>query len=189
MTWPAEEPGTPQRWMATHDRIRLTGLLRKKPWQRGFFYACYSPGTRQARPAADVTAVSVEPPGTVARRGLGSRASYAPLRAVNPNTGSSVSGQWRTSTATSSTMRRTGWSSSPLPPRNLPRRTRRKNPETPTLRRAGRIGRVVDAAVAGGGGGVEPPIASQRATRARPTLAGPQNGSQRSAPLGTRYVI
>jgi hypothetical protein len=37
---PAEEPGTPleptrkrrPREMVTHDRIRLTGLLRKKPW-------------------------------------------------------------------------------------------------------------------------------------------------------------
>jgi hypothetical protein len=25
--------------MVTHDRIRLTGLLRKKPWKQGFFYA------------------------------------------------------------------------------------------------------------------------------------------------------
>ena len=24
--------------MVTPDKIRLTGLLRKKPWQRGFFY-------------------------------------------------------------------------------------------------------------------------------------------------------
>jgi hypothetical protein len=24
--------------MAAHDRIRLTGLLRKKPWKQGFFY-------------------------------------------------------------------------------------------------------------------------------------------------------
>ena len=24
--------------MVTANRIRLTGLLRKKPWQRGFFY-------------------------------------------------------------------------------------------------------------------------------------------------------
>jgi len=24
--------------MVIRDRIRLTGLLRKKPWQRGFFY-------------------------------------------------------------------------------------------------------------------------------------------------------
>ena len=40
MTLPAEEPGTPleplgNRWpreMVTLDRIRLTGLLQKKPW-------------------------------------------------------------------------------------------------------------------------------------------------------------
>jgi hypothetical protein len=32
MTRPAEEPGTPQREMVTLDRIRLTGLLQKKPW-------------------------------------------------------------------------------------------------------------------------------------------------------------
>jgi hypothetical protein len=53
--------------MVTPDRIRLTGLLRKEPWKRGFFYACDSPATRQARPAAGLTAVSVEPPGAVAR--------------------------------------------------------------------------------------------------------------------------
>src|SRR6476660_1148009 len=46
-TRPAEEPGTPlepsrkrrPRGMVAHDRIRLTGLLRKKPWKQGFFYA------------------------------------------------------------------------------------------------------------------------------------------------------
>jgi hypothetical protein len=46
MKLPAEEPGTPlelsgnrrPREMVTLDRIRLTGLLRKKPRQRGFFY-------------------------------------------------------------------------------------------------------------------------------------------------------
>jgi len=76
MTLPAEEPGTPleppgNRWpreMVALDRIRLTGLLRKKPWKRGFFYAPDSPATRQARPAAGLTAVSVEPLGAVARR-------------------------------------------------------------------------------------------------------------------------
>ena len=66
--------------MVTLDRIRLTGLLREKPWKRGFFYACNSPATRQARPAAGVTAVSVEPPGAVARRGLEGCAGYEPLR-------------------------------------------------------------------------------------------------------------
>src|SRR5512133_3574122 len=36
----AARPGTglPPRGMGTGDRIRLTGLLRKKPWKRGFFY-------------------------------------------------------------------------------------------------------------------------------------------------------
>jgi hypothetical protein len=37
-TRPAEEPGQPHRRMVTLDRIRLTGLLRKKPWKQGFFY-------------------------------------------------------------------------------------------------------------------------------------------------------
>jgi hypothetical protein len=60
--------------------VRLTGLLRKKPWKRGFFYGPDSPATRQARPAAGVTAVSVEPPGAIARRGLAGRAGYEPLR-------------------------------------------------------------------------------------------------------------
>src|SRR5437763_16243232 len=32
--------------MVTLDRIRLTGLLRKKPWQRGFFYCGLSLRTR-----------------------------------------------------------------------------------------------------------------------------------------------
>jgi len=31
LTRPAEEPGTPLRQMATHDRIRLTGLLPRSP--------------------------------------------------------------------------------------------------------------------------------------------------------------
>ena len=38
MTWPAEGPGTPLREMATQDRIRLTGLLRKTPAHVGVFY-------------------------------------------------------------------------------------------------------------------------------------------------------
>ncbi len=38
------------REMVAHDRIRLTGLLRKKPRQRGFFYACRAPATRPAAP-------------------------------------------------------------------------------------------------------------------------------------------
>ena len=29
----------PPRWIAVLDRIRLIGLLRKKPWKQGFFYA------------------------------------------------------------------------------------------------------------------------------------------------------
>ena len=35
-------PGRPQRWMAVHDRIRLTGLLRKSPAYAGFFYGSRS---------------------------------------------------------------------------------------------------------------------------------------------------
>src|SRR3954447_2528822 len=35
--------------MVTPDRIRLTGLLRKKPWYRGFFYGPGSPTRRAAR--------------------------------------------------------------------------------------------------------------------------------------------
>jgi hypothetical protein len=38
LTRPAERPGSSQREMVTQDKIRLTGLLRKKPWKRGFFY-------------------------------------------------------------------------------------------------------------------------------------------------------
>jgi hypothetical protein len=32
-------PGRPRRWMTVHDRIRLTGLLRKGPAPAGLFYA------------------------------------------------------------------------------------------------------------------------------------------------------
>ena len=49
-------------------------------------YACDSPATRRARPAAGVTVVSVEPLGAVARRGLGGRAGYEPLRDAEANT-------------------------------------------------------------------------------------------------------
>jgi len=60
LTQPAEEPGTPlepsgncrPREMVTHDRIRLTGLLRKKPWKRGFFYACLLAGDSSCSPRA-----------------------------------------------------------------------------------------------------------------------------------------
>jgi len=46
MTRPAEEPGTPleptgngrPREMVTHDRIRLTGLLRKSPGNGAFLF-------------------------------------------------------------------------------------------------------------------------------------------------------
>jgi hypothetical protein len=94
MRRPAEEPGAllepsgnrRPREMVTQDRIRLTGLLRKKPWKRGFFYGPDSPATRQARCAAGLTAVSVEPPGAVARRGLAGCAGYEPLREGNANT-------------------------------------------------------------------------------------------------------
>jgi len=72
--------------MVTLDRIRLTGLLRKKPRQRGFSYGLDSPATRQARPVVGLTAVSVEPLGAVARRRLGGRAGYEPLRDANTNT-------------------------------------------------------------------------------------------------------
>src|SRR3954447_1703310 len=35
-----ERPGNGSpRWMAVRDRIRLTGLLRNKPWRQGLFYA------------------------------------------------------------------------------------------------------------------------------------------------------
>src|SRR3954447_14187596 len=35
-------PGRPLRWMAAHDRIRLTGLLREGPSSEGPFYAVRS---------------------------------------------------------------------------------------------------------------------------------------------------
>jgi hypothetical protein len=71
--------------MVTLDRIRLTGLLRKKPWKRGFFYGPDSPATRQAHHRGGLTAVSVEPPGAVARRGLEGRAGNEPPRSPKAN--------------------------------------------------------------------------------------------------------
>jgi len=34
--------------MVTLDRIRLTGLLRRKPWKQGFLYLCLPAGNREA---------------------------------------------------------------------------------------------------------------------------------------------
>jgi hypothetical protein len=81
--------------MVTLDRIRLTGLLRKKPWKRGFFYGPDSPATRQARPAAGSTAVSVEPLGAVARRRLVGCAGYEPPRVSKANTSRSGASEQR----------------------------------------------------------------------------------------------
>src|SRR5579885_753598 len=53
--------------MVTRDRIRLTGLLRKKPWKRGFFYCVVSRGTRRGF-GQQPSAVSLEPLGAGARR-------------------------------------------------------------------------------------------------------------------------
>src|SRR6266542_3907171 len=75
MTRPAEEPGTPleppgnrrPREMVTHDRIRLTGLLRKKPWKRGFLYSAFCRGTRPTSGNRVSRAVSLELLGAGAR--------------------------------------------------------------------------------------------------------------------------
>jgi hypothetical protein len=112
-------------------------------------------------------------------------ARSAAIPASSPSTsGTPTSRPWLatpTSTATSSSMPRAGWNSSPLLRRSVLRRTRLRNPGTATLERAGRIRRAVGAADAGGVGAVEPPSASQPAThRSRSTLRGPQNGAQRS---------
>jgi hypothetical protein len=46
--------------MVIPDRIRLTGLLRKKPRERGFFYACDSPvEADDLRAALDVLALAL----------------------------------------------------------------------------------------------------------------------------------
>jgi hypothetical protein len=65
-TRPAEEPGKPHRRMVTRDRIRLTGLLRRKPWKRGFLYQVVLLGTRQGFGQAAV------------RRSLWNRSARAP---------------------------------------------------------------------------------------------------------------
>ncbi len=72
--------------MVTLDRIRLTGLLRRKPRKRGFFYACRLAGDSSDWPTAGPTAVSSEPLGAVARRGLGCRTGYEPLREAHAST-------------------------------------------------------------------------------------------------------
>jgi hypothetical protein len=65
-------------------RIRLTGLLRKKPWQRGFFHGLDSPATRQAHPATAGRGL-----GGTARRGRPAwpvgRAGYEPPRDAERN--------------------------------------------------------------------------------------------------------
>jgi hypothetical protein len=65
--------------------LRLTGLLPKKPWKRGFFMPVVSPATRQARPVAGQTAVSwnrsARSPGVTF-----GRAGYEPLRIAHANT-------------------------------------------------------------------------------------------------------
>ena len=71
---PAEEPGRSleppgnrrPRWMVALDKIRLTGLLRKKPWKRGFFYQVVLLGTRRGFGQAAV------------RRSLWNRSARAP---------------------------------------------------------------------------------------------------------------
>ena len=72
--------------MVTHDRIRLTGLLRKKPWQRGFFYVCCFAGDSSGWPRGGPDGGFMEPLGAVARRGLGGRAGNEPLRREQANT-------------------------------------------------------------------------------------------------------
>lgn len=56
----------------------LQARHRRRPGKR-LLYAGDSPATRQASPAAGLTAVSMEPLGAVARRGAGC-AGYEPLR-------------------------------------------------------------------------------------------------------------
>src|SRR3954454_25009062 len=43
-------PGRPHRWMAAHDRIRLTGLLPKTPAPRGFSISAGRVGPPAVRP-------------------------------------------------------------------------------------------------------------------------------------------
>jgi hypothetical protein len=61
-------------------RIRLTGVLREKPWKRGFFMDPIRRRLVRLAPRCGLTGVSVEPPGAVARRGLAARAGYEPPR-------------------------------------------------------------------------------------------------------------
>src|SRR4051794_40620401 len=72
--------------MVTPDRIRLTGLLRKKPCLSGLFLWTRFAGDSSGTPGGELTAVSVEPPGAVARRVLWGRAGNEPLRSTNGNT-------------------------------------------------------------------------------------------------------
>jgi hypothetical protein len=54
--------------MVTLDRIRLTGLLRKKPWKQGFFYARCFTGDSSGAPRDGPDGGFMEPLGAVARR-------------------------------------------------------------------------------------------------------------------------
>src|SRR3954471_4364882 len=65
--------------MITLDKIRLTGLLRKKPWKRGFFYGDLSLRTRHGTDQAALGGFS----GT-ARRGRPAIASIGCAGFVPP---------------------------------------------------------------------------------------------------------
>jgi hypothetical protein len=65
--------------MVTLDRIRLTGLLRKKPWKRGFFYSAFCPGTSYSW-AHVPTAVSLELLGAGAQPSPSGCAGFASRR-------------------------------------------------------------------------------------------------------------
>jgi hypothetical protein len=63
--------------------LRLTGLLRKKPWKRGFFYPCCFTGDSSGSPRDGPDGGYMEPLGAVAR--LASKAVPATSRSADGN--------------------------------------------------------------------------------------------------------
>jgi len=54
--------------MVILDKIRLTGLLRKKPRKRGFFYTCHSPCRSRVSEVEEL--VDAEPAGQLTLKGF-----------------------------------------------------------------------------------------------------------------------
>jgi len=72
--------------MVTPDRIRLTGLLRKKPRKRGFFYGWYAIRRRLVGlTVAAAGGASLDPVSTAARQSAHVMGPPPPIGRVSPD--------------------------------------------------------------------------------------------------------